>query len=159
SGSAKCDATIAKKAAAFLKTKLKTLGKCMAQQVPGVCPSAKDVEKIQKAALKTRDAITKDCATDSVQTGLTSAYKNLTDDTAISSCMLSQHNATADILLGIVNGTPGQVNTYDDRAKCVKTLNNEGTKYVNSVVQAINKCIAGQTKDGVTANLQDVCVG
>ncbi|HEY2389380.1 MAG TPA: parallel beta-helix domain-containing protein [Candidatus Binatia bacterium] len=157
--SVKCQATIAKAALGFAKAKLKALGKCMAAQVPGVCPDAKTADKINKAAMKGAAKITTDCGTDSVQAGLASSYKNLTDDTVISSCMFSQHNVSADILLGEINGTPGRVRNSTDRDKCVKTLNKVGIKQATSAHKAINKCIATQEKNGSLVNLVPVCVG
>ena len=158
-GSVKCQATIAKAALGFAKAKLKALGKCMAAQVPGVCPDTKASDKISKAASKGAAKITTDCGTDSVQAGLTNSYNTLTDDTVISSCMFSQHNVSADILLGEINGTPGVVKVNADRAKCVKTLNKVGIKQATTAHKFINKCLATQENNGAAGNLTDVCVG
>jgi parallel beta-helix repeat protein len=157
--SVKCQTTINKAALGFAKAKLKALGKCMAAQVPGVCPDTKASDKISKAASKGAAKITADCATDSVQAGLGNSYNTLTDDTAISSCVFSQHNVSADILLGEINGTPGVVKVNADRAKCVKTLNKVGIKQATGAHKAINKCIATQEKNGNVVDLVAACVG
>jgi parallel beta-helix repeat protein len=158
-GSVKCQATIAKASLGFAKAKLKAMGKCMAAQIPGVCPDTKTTDKINKAAMKDAAKITTDCGSDAVQAGLTNSYGSLTDDTVIGSCIFSQHNATADILLGEINGTPGVVRASQDRAKCVKTLNKVGIKQATSAHKIINKCLATQEKNAVAGNLTDVCVG
>jgi len=158
-GSVKCQATIAKASLGFAKAKLKAMGKCMAAQIPGVCPDTKTTDKINKAAMKGAAKIATDCGSDTVQAGLTNSYGSLTDDSVIGSCIFSQHNATADILLGEINGTPGVVRASQDRAKCVSTLNKVGIKQATSAHKIINKCLAKQEKDGGGGNLADVCVG
>ena len=158
-GSVKCQTTIAKAGLGLAKAKLKAMGKCLAAQVPGVCPGTKETEKINKAAVKGAAKIATDCGADSVQAGLLSAYAALTDDTVIGSCMFSQHNATADILLGEINGTPGVLNPRADRVKCVKSLNKAGVKQATKAHKIVNKCLASQEKAGTAGNLVDVCVG
>ncbi len=157
--SVKCQATIAKAALGFAKAKLKAQGKCMAAQIPGMCPDTKTTDKINKAAMKGGEKIAKDCASDTVQAGLTNSYAALTDDAVIGSCIFSQHNVTADILLGEINGTPGVVRLSNDRAKCVKTLNKVGIKQATGAHKIINKCLAKQEKEGAGGNLTDTCVG
>jgi parallel beta-helix repeat protein len=157
--SVKCQQTIAKSALGFAKSKLKAMAKCASKQIPGSCPGAKETDKIVKAATKAAAKITAECGSDSVQGGLTSSYASLTDDTVISSCMLSQHSATADIVVGDIAGTPGQVRTGEARDKCVKTLNKTGVKQATGAHKIINKCLASQMALGTGGNLADVCVG
>ena len=157
--SVKCQQTIAKSAQGFAKAKLKAMAKCASKQVPGACPGLKETDKITKAATKAALKITKECAGDPVQGGLTSSYSTLTDDTVISSCMLSQHSATADVVVGDIAGTPGEVRTGVIRDKCVKTLNKTGIKQTTGAHKIINKCLATQMKLGTTGDLAAVCVG
>src|SRR5436305_1898857 len=78
------------------------------------------------------------CAADTVQAGLATSYNALADDTAISSCILSQHNASAAILLGEINGTPGQLSTNSLRVKCAATLNKVGIKQATGAHKILN---------------------
>jgi parallel beta-helix repeat protein len=157
--SVKCQTTIAKSALKFAKIKLKTSGKCLAKQEIGLCPDAKGTDKITATAMKLAEKIAKDCAADSVQAGLTSSYAALADDAVITSCMLSQHNATADVLLGLINGTPGRVLSIAERDKCAKTLNKTGIKQATGAHKIVNKCLATQMKLGTAGDLSEVCVG
>jgi parallel beta-helix repeat protein len=158
-GSIDCQNTIAKVATNYLKAKMKAYGKCMAEQTPGLCPTAKEIEKTDKAVAKAIEKIAAECADDAAQGGLVSSYGDLTDHAVIPSCMLSQHNATADILLGIFNGTPAEFSTNSARAKCVASLNKAGVKYVTDALKIVNKCIAKQIKDQVAGDLVPICVG
>ncbi len=160
--SVKCQATIAKSALGFAKAKLKAQAKCLAAQIPGVCPDQKVTDKVTSAAVKAAEKIAADCGSDSVQAGLSNGYQGLADDSIIGSCMLSQHNATADVLLGIIYGTPGRV--MDDsvapgRDKCAKTLNKSGVKQATGAHKIVNKCLASQMKLGTPGDLSAVCVG
>jgi parallel beta-helix repeat protein len=157
--SVKCQATISKVALGFAKAKLKAMGKCLGQQVPGACPGTKENDKITKAAQKAAEKITAECGADAVQAGLTSSYADLTDDTVVTSCMLSQHNATADVLLGDIAGTAGEVRSHPNRDKCVKTLNKTGIKNATGAHKIINKCLDQQNKLGTAGDLAAVCVG
>lgn len=157
--SLKCQQTIDKAAQGFAKAKLKAMAKCASKQVSGACPSSKETDKITKAAAKAAAKITLECATDSVQGGLTSTYAALTDDTVMSSCMLSQHSATADVVVGDIAGTPGAVRTGEARDKCVKTLNKTGIKQTTGVHKIINKCLSNQMKLGTPGDLAPVCIG
>ncbi len=157
--SVKCQKTIDKVGVGFAKTKLKALGKCMAAQVPGACPDVKTADKITAAASKGAVKIATACATDSVQAGLATSYNALTDDAPIASCMLSQHNASADIVLGEINGTPGQLSSNGLRVKCVKTLNKVGIKQATGAHKILNKCIGAQEKLGTAGDLAPVCIG
>ncbi len=153
-----CQNAIAKAAAGFVKAQLKTDAKCMSQQIPGACPSSKDTAKKQKAALKARDAVVKACGGGALA-DLTSSYSAATDPADVASCTLSQNNSDGRLLAYKVNGTPGVLRSNKDRDKCVKTLNSSGVKYALSVLQSMNKCIAGAIKSGSGTNLQDLCIG
>jgi parallel beta-helix repeat protein len=158
-GSVKCQTTIDKAATGFFKAKMKTMGKCLSAQIPGLCPGTEETQKILAAAQKAADKIAGDCGDDTVQGGLTTSYAGITDPQVITSCTLSQHNASADVLLGVVNGTPAVFVGGKDRAKCVKTLNKSGVKYATDALKIVDKCLANQMKDGVAGDLAPVCVG
>jgi parallel beta-helix repeat protein len=152
-----CQNAIAKAAASFVKTQVKTTAKCMSAQEPGVCPSAKDVEKAQKSALKARDAVAKSCA--GALGDLATSYSTFTSTDDVASCTLSQNNVESRAIAFQVNGTPGVVKANKDRDKCVKTLNSAGVKWSLAALQAINKCLASAIKNGTPGNLTDLCVG
>lgn len=153
-----CQTTIASQSAGFAKAKLKALGKCLAAQVPGVCPGTKETDKINKAAAKAAAKIAAACGTDSVQAGLASSYAALTDDAVMTSCVLSQHNATSDVLLGEINGTPS-IKASGDLGKCVKALNKTGVKHATGAHKIVNKCLASQMKLGTATDLAPICLG
>jgi parallel beta-helix repeat protein len=161
--SLKCQKTIAKVGSKFAKAKFKELSKCRLKEPTGSCPTAKNVEKIEKAAVKGQDKINKDCGLDSVQAGLTSSYKNETDDAVISSCMLSQHNVDVEVMVGEFTGMatedPIQDANPKGREKCVKALSKLGLKYVLGALKISSKCIDKAMKDGVAGDLSPRCVG
>ena len=156
----KCQLTIAKVTSKFVQTKLQTMAKCHLKQPAGACPTINDTQKIEKDANKAVEAIAKDCGSDAVQAALPSSYSSLTDENVISSCTLSQNNATTGVLDGILHGVsttfPGQPKTRD---KCVKTISKVGTKYAISALGIANKCLSKKMKDGVGGDLAPVCVG
>ncbi len=154
-----CQNEIAKSALSYLKTQLKTDTKCMAAGVPGACPSAKDTEKKQKAALKASDKVVKACT--GALADLASSYSTngVSDPADVASCTLSQNNAEGRLLAYKVNGTPGILKSNKDGDKCIKTLNSAGTKYALSAMQTINKCLAAAIKAGVAGDLSESCVG
>lgn len=153
-----CQNEIAKAATSFVKSQLKTDIGCMSKQTPGVCPSTKDTEKKQKAALKARDKVVKACSLTSLA-ALTSSYSAVTDPADVASCTLSQNNVEGTVLAGVINGTPGKSAISKDYDKCVKAIGSNGQKYALGILQAINKCLAGQIKNGAAGNLVATCVG
>ena len=92
----KCQQAIAKEGAKFLKSKTSTLSKCLLKSAPGTCPAAADTAKIEQAALEghgeDREGVRRRRRR---RPASRASYNDLTDDAAISSCMLSQHNAIA----------------------------------------------------------------
>jgi parallel beta-helix repeat protein len=156
--SADCQNAIAKAAAGYVKTQIKADAGCMAKGVPGACPSAKDVAKAQKAAIKGQDAVVKACGAAALL-GLTSSYQDVTDATAVASCTMSQNNVEGKLLTLIVNGTPVKVDNDKARAKCAKTVNQAGVKYALGALQLINKCLATNISDGTAGDLSPICVG
>ncbi|MEO6028642.1 MAG: parallel beta-helix domain-containing protein [Candidatus Binatia bacterium] len=156
-----CQNALAKAAASFVKAQIKTDAGCFSKQTPGLCPNAKTTAKIQKAALKARDAVVKACTGN--LGGLTSSYSAFTDPAQVASCTLSQNNVEGSLLAYAVSGTPLKLHTgpglNKDRIKCVKALNGAGVKYALGALQTINKCIAGAIKDGTPGDLSAVCVG
>ncbi len=157
-GGRACQNAIAKAAASYVKTQVKTTAGCMAKNVPGTCPSVKDTEKAQKAALKARDAVIKACSGGELA-DLTTSYDVVTDPATVASCTVSQNNVESRLIAFQVNGTPGQINSNKERLKCVKTLNGSGVKYALAALQAINKCLAANIKAGTLGDLAPVCVG
>ena len=161
-GSVKCQAAIAKEGGKYAKKKLQGEAKCRQKEATGSCPDAKTAQKIAKAASDAAAKIAKACADDTVQAGLSNSYASLTDDADITSCMLSQHNATADVAVGNSTGLstedfPGESNK--ERGKCVKELSNSGAKYIDKARKIAAKCIDKQMKDGVGGDLVATCVG
>ena len=161
-GSVKCQKAIAKEGGKYAKKKLKGEAKCRLKEATGSCPDAKTAQKIDKAASDAETKIAKACADDTVQAGLSNSYASLTDDADITSCMLSQHNATADVAVGNSTGVstedfPGEDNKA--RGKCVKELSNSGAKYIDKARKIAAKCIDKQMKDGVGGDLVATCVG
>lgn len=153
-----CQNAIAKAAQSYVKTQLKTDLGCMSKQIPGVCPSSKDTEKKQKAALKARDQVVKACGGGAL-TALTTSYSGVADPANVASCTLSQNNVDGTVLAGILNGTPGKVIENKDRDKCVKGISKSGQKYALGILKTIQKCLASQIKNGAGGDLTGACVG
>ncbi len=171
-GGLDCQKAIAKEGAKFLAAKTKALSKCLLKEAPGTCPTADDVAKVEEAAQKAQTAISKKCADDAAQAGLVSSYGALTDDTVIGSCMLSQHNASADVLVanatGVFSGDFPAPEALDDktakkfgkaRSKCASEANKTGIGYGLDVLGEIAKCLDVQMKQGVAGDLAPVCIG
>jgi len=160
--SVKCQKTMAKELSKYAKTKMKELSKCRLKEPSGTCPTAKVTEKNEKAALKTKEKITKACGADSVQAGLTSSYAGSADDTLISECALSQYAVDTEVLVGHFTGIATEDPFQEkpkERAKCVKDLSKLGQKYVLGQLKTVSKCIDKAMKDQVGGNLADLCVG
>jgi parallel beta-helix repeat protein len=161
-----CQRTIAKEGQKFVKTKMKALGKCLFKEPVGSCLATGDADqKVRDAALKAAEKIAKACGDDAVQGALTSSYAALTEDGVISSCMLSQHGVTAELLVANATGVSTEdfealdADANKGRAKCVKELNKSGEKFATSALKNASKCIDSQMKDGVAGDLAPVCVG
>ncbi len=160
--SLKCQKTIAKELGKYAKTKMKELSKCRLKEPTGTCPTAKATEKMEKAALKTKEKITKACGVDSVQAGLSSSYGGSADDTLISECGLSQYAVETEVLVGHFTGIATEdpfQETPKPRAKCVKDLGKLGQKYVLGQLKTVSKCIDKAMKDQAAGNIADACVG
>ncbi|MFP6625802.1 MAG: parallel beta-helix domain-containing protein [Deltaproteobacteria bacterium] len=149
----KCQKTAAKMGSKFLKIKLKTDGKCRSKQEPGRCPTAKGVQKIEKVATKASAKINKICDHDAVH-ALVNAYADIAHDNpeAVASCTLGQHNALAEIFIGITHGTPGIISNRSGRAGCVKALGKAAIKYATTLNKAVNKCLSKNVGS-------DTCIG
>jgi parallel beta-helix repeat protein len=159
---AACQKAIAKEGAKFLKTKTSALSKCLLKQPTGACPTAADVAKVEQAAQKAAAGIAKKCGDDAAQAALASSYSGLADDAAIGSCMLSQHNAVADLLVlnatGISTGDwPGV--TDKARGKCIAEASKTGIGLGLDLLAAAAKCIDKQIKAGTAGDLAAVCLG
>jgi parallel beta-helix repeat protein len=159
---AACQKAIGKEGAKFLKTKTSALSKCLLKSATGACPSAADVSKIEGAAQKAAQKIAKACGDDAAQAGLASAYNASADETAISSCTLSQENAIADVL--VLNATgistedfPGADNKA--RGKCIAEASKTGIKLALDMLANARKCLDKQIKAGTAGDLAPVCVG
>jgi parallel beta-helix repeat protein len=160
----KCQKAISKEGAKFVKTKTSALSKCLLKSEPGDCPAADDVAKIEQAAQKSSEKIAKACADDAAQQALGSAYGTSADENLIGSCLLSQHNAFADLIVAEatgVNTQPFFVPAADEKArgKCIKEANKSGVGYALSVVSTISKCLDGLIKKGPTDAMAAACVG
>jgi parallel beta-helix repeat protein len=160
-GSLKCQDAVAKAGGKFMKTKLKTLAKCKLKFPAGTCPSADDTLKIQTAASKAALSISKACATDAAQDGLTSSYGDGTDDTVISSCTLSQLNVATELVSWESHGatTEAWPTGGAARADCVKTISKAATLFLDKAHKTATKCLANQMKLGAAGDLAPVCLG
>ena len=157
-----CQAALAKAVASYVKAELKTDSGCMSKQTIGLCPNAKDTAKIQKAALKARDAVVAACATGLGD--LANSYSTFSSAAEVASCSLSQSNVEGKLLASSLNGAPVQLPgvlgaNSKDRPKCLKTINSAGVKYALGALSAINKCVSSQIKAGAVGDLSAVCVG
>jgi parallel beta-helix repeat protein len=160
----KCQQAIAKEGAKFLKTKTSTLSKCLLKSAPGACPAANDVAKIEQAATKATEKIAKACADDASQQALGSAYATITDENTIGSCLLSQHNAFADLIVAEATGANTEDFLFEGkdakaRKKCIAEANKAGVGWAEGVVAAIQKCIAGRIKKGPADGIAEACIG
>jgi hypothetical protein len=103
--SVKCQDTIAKAGAKFLKTKLKKLAKCKLTQPAGSCPTTTDTLKIEKVAASAAAKIAKKCG----DAGARAVHLLLRRQRArpISGCVLSQHNVVSDLIIADSGATAG----------------------------------------------------
>ena len=159
----KCQEKIALEGAKFLKAKMRALAGCRVNKkvASGGCPTAKDVEKIEKAAATATANIAKACGDDAAQAGLTSTYASLTDDAPISSCMLSQHNVIGEWIVANSNGatTEAWPGTGKDRENCVKEINKTAWQVADLTLKHTNNCVKAQMKAGTVGDLAPICVG
>jgi parallel beta-helix repeat protein len=161
---AKCQQAISKEGAKFLKTKTSTLSKCMLKSAPGACPAPDDVAKMEQAAAKASEKIAKACAEDASQQALGNAYATITDENTIGSCVLSQHNAMADLIVAEATGVNTQAFLLEGKAekprqKCIAEANKSGVGWALGVVSAIQKCVDGRIKKGPADGIETACIG
>ncbi|MEW6268008.1 MAG: parallel beta-helix domain-containing protein [Thermodesulfobacteriota bacterium] len=161
--SLKCQEKIALEGGKFLRAKLKALSACKVNKkiAAGGCPTAKDVEKIEKAAATAAANIAKACDDDAAQAGLASSYASLTDPAPIASCMLSQHNVIGEWIAANANGatTEAWPGTGKERASCIKEINKTAWQVADLALKHASNCIKTQMKNGVAGDLAPVCVG
>ena len=100
----KCQQAIAKEGAKFLKTKTSTLSKCLLKSAPGACPAANDTTKIEQAARRPPRRSRRPAPTTRASRRSATPYATLTDENTIGSCVLSQHNAIADLIVAEATG-------------------------------------------------------
>jgi parallel beta-helix repeat protein len=158
-----CQEALTKEGGKFVKKMMKQSSKCFLKE-GGACPSAKVLEKIVKAGGQAEAKITAACSTDAAQAALSSSYASLTDDTVISSCMLSQHNAIGRVLVGNSTGITSEDFGHPDqdsaaRASCIKELGKRGTGLVDKALKNATKCINKKMEDGFVGDLVAECVG
>jgi parallel beta-helix repeat protein len=160
-GARKCQEAIAKEAATFLKLQMTQLANCRLKQPAGTCPTSKETEKIEKAAIKATDKIAKACGDDAAQSGLTSSYASGTDDAVISSCLLSQHNVVGALVVANATGTTTEAwpNQTKERGKCLKEISKSATLFVTSALANAANCVKTQMKNAVAGDLAPVCIG
>jgi parallel beta-helix repeat protein len=159
----KCQEKIALEGAKFLRAKMKTLSACKVNKkvAAGGCPTAKDLEKIEKAAATAAANIAKACGDDAAQAGLGSSYASLTDPAPIASCMLSQHNVIGEWIVANANGATNEAwtGTGKERAACVKEINRVAWQTADLALKHAGTCIKTQMKKGTAGDLAPVCVG
>jgi len=159
----KCQEKIALEGAKFLKAKMKALSACRVNKkvATGGCPTAKDTDKIEKAAATAAANIAKACGDDPAQAGLTSSYASLTDPAPISSCMLSQHNVVGEWIVANSNGATTEVwpGTGKDRENCIREINKTAWQVADLTLKHTNNCVKAQMKAGTAGDLAPICVG
>ena len=148
----KCHAAILKSVGKFLKTKVGAESKCLSRNEPVLCPDAKGLSKIQKAALKANSSIVKACGDDTAQAALGGFYGGVSDENIIGQCLLGQNAVLADLFLGITHGVPGDI-LKSSSEKCGKTVAKSAVKYLTGISKATTNCLAKVAVDGAT------CVG
>lgn len=155
----KCLSAITKASGKFVKAKTKVLGKCESKRSLGLCPQAKDTEKIEKAANKGALKVAKLCGSPELAALPGTSYSSGFSAADVTSCMLSQNNVEAQLIVNKLNGiAPGKAgNVGDDGEKCMKTLNKQSSKLIPAVLNTINKCVIKQGKDGATGDVSTVC--
>jgi len=162
---ATCQRAIAQQGAKFLKKKTAALAKCLRKEAPGACPTAGVTASVEQAALKAAEKIAAACGDDAAQAALASSYGELSDESAVSSCMLSQHNALADVVVmnatGIVPGSWPTLSAAANRARarCSAQAAKEGVRFALGVLEAASQCIDRQIAAGTAGDLGPVCVG
>ncbi len=159
-----CQEAITKEGGKFLKKQMKALSKCIQKEDAGVCPTATATEKIENAANDAAGKIAAACGADAAQDGLSSSYGDLTDDAVISTCMLSQHNVTGELLVGNSTGLTTENFGFLDqdgaaRATCIKELAKQGVSVTSKALKNATKCINKAMEDGFGGDLVDECVG
>jgi parallel beta-helix repeat protein len=77
----------------------------------------------------------------------------------IPSCVLGQHNATSDVLIGIIDGIGGTPRITTSRTACAKEVDKQGNKIVSKALKLMSKCIDKQMKAGTVGDLSPICVG
>jgi len=158
---AKCLSAITKSSGKFVQTKLKSMGKCLSDRVVGACPSAKDLDKIQKAAIKGRDKIAKSCGATELAALPGTTYSSGFTGTEVASCLLSQNNVSASLILaklnGITDGFSAAGGLNSNLEGCADALNKQTGKYVPKILKTINKCVDLQAKAGAVGDVGPVC--
>ncbi len=184
---AKCSAAMAKSSTKFIATKLKVVGKCMADRAletvtypaklyddvsfPGTepadglnltaCPDAKGQGKIDKAAIKGAEKIAKSCGA-SVLAGLPgTSYSSGFAPADVGSCMLSQDNVAAGLVAAKMNGITDRFSPAGggnvNLEGCADALSKETGKFFPKILKTINKCIAKEAKAGTAGDVGAVC--
>lgn len=159
---AKCQSAMAKAGSKFIATKMKTESKCIMQFDEALCPDTNGTAKVVSAGQKAVTKISSSCD-ETALLALSSSYngglaEGFTGATA-GSCMLSQNNVEAKIMIGNSNGPPAAWGGAPERGKCAQAVSGAANKFVKSVLKGVNKCVAGQTKAGTPGDLGPICIG
>jgi parallel beta-helix repeat protein len=159
---AKCQSAIAKNASKFIGSKMKTESKCIMQFDETACPNTDDDAKVISAAQKSADKIEASCDEAGI-VGLSSSYNaglagGFTGAT-VASCVLSQSNVEAKVMIGISNGPPASWGGPAERGKCASAVSGAANKFVKSMLKSVNKCVDAQVKAGTAGDLGPVCIG
>ncbi len=153
---AKCQKAIAGSSAKYIKTLVKGGSKCVAKGEIGPCPSEKDEQKLDKAAVKGVAKIAKTCGKDEVNF-LDNSYPglmflNASPGSDVGKCVLGQNTVSGFRFLMATHGLAGTFSGAPGRAKCVKSFSKAATKFMTTLHKSATKCL---TKTGGTA----ACVG
>ncbi len=151
-----CQLAISKEAGKYVKSAIKAHGGCIAKSVAGtVCYGGKEGAKAEKAANKALDKIAGACADTS---GLAGTYTSA-DAADVGSCILGQHNASADVYIGLTHGIAGSGGGGSTHEKCASTLRKEAGKYLPTLLKTIDKCIKTKLSEGDTGDIVGDCIG
>jgi parallel beta-helix repeat protein len=159
---AKCQSAMAKAGSKFIATKMKTESKCIMQFDEALCPDTDDTTKVVSAGQKAAAKISSSCD-ETALLALSSSYNGGLAEgftgASVASCMLSQNNVEAKMMIGNSNGPPAAWGGTSDRAKCAQAVSGAANKFVKSVLKSVNKCVDGQTKAGTPGDLSAICIG
>jgi parallel beta-helix repeat protein len=159
---AKCQSTMAKSGSKFIATKMKTESKCIMQFDESLCPNIDDTAKVVGAGQKAVTKISSSCdeaalvaLSSSYNGGLAAGFTGAN----VASCMLSQNNVEAKMMVGNSNGPPVKWIGAPERDKCAQAVSGAANKFVKSALKSVNKCVDAQIKAGTIIDIGPICIG